>query len=272
MYKLIAFDLDGTFLNTDKTIPEENLRAITCAAEKGLHIVPATGRLYRGLPAQLRELPFIRYCILINGAKVYDAKEDRIVSRAELSKTTALSLMQHANDVGCFYDAYIDDNGYMDRYMYDHLDEVVQDPFYVPYMRSIRTPLDNLMQYIADNVESVQKVQYFFADLELRAQQLEQMPKLFPEVKSSSSIAHNLEINAADAGKGPALRALCRALGFSSAEAIAFGDGLNDLDMISEAGMGVAMANGEEAVKAVANKITVSNDENGVAKAIYELI
>lgn len=272
MYKLIAFDLDGTFLTTEKKIAEENLRAITVAAEKGLHIVPATGRLYRGLPDRLRELPFIRYCILINGAKVYDAKEDRVISRAELSKTAALALMRHANDVGCFFDAYINDSGYMDRYMYDHLDEVIPDPFYVPYMRSIRTPLDDLMQYISDSVESVQKVQYFFADLSARVRELEQLPKLFPEIKASSSIAHNIEINSADAGKGPALRALCGALGFSSAEAIAFGDGLNDLDMIAEAGMGVAMSNGEEAVKAAANKITVSNDENGVAKAIYELI
>ena len=271
-YKLIAFDLDGTFLTSEKKITEENLRAVTYAAERGLEIVPATGRLYKGLPEQLRTLPFVRYCILVNGAKVYDAKEDRVISRAELSAGTALALMAHGREIGAFYDAYIHDHGYMDREMYDRLGEVVPDSAYVNYMRTIRTPVDDLTAYIAEHTDSVQKVQYFFSDLEARARELERMPVLFPEVKTSSSISHNVEINAVDAGKGPALRALCASLGFSSREAIAFGDGLNDLDMITEAGMGVAMANGEEAVRKSADLVTCSNDEDGVAKAIYELL
>ena len=70
MFKLIAFDLDGTLLDDRKQIPEENLRALRYAAEKGVHLVPATGRLLCAIPEQLAALPFIRYHILINGAKV----------------------------------------------------------------------------------------------------------------------------------------------------------------------------------------------------------
>ena len=82
--RLIAFDLDGTFLNDSKEIPEENLQALEKAAERGIAVVPATGRLYPALPHELRELPFMRYYILINGAKVYDAREDKVLFSAEL--------------------------------------------------------------------------------------------------------------------------------------------------------------------------------------------
>ena len=106
--KLIAFDLDGTFLDDRKNIPEENLRAIEFAASQGIHIVPATGRLYNGLPAILQELDFIRYYILINGAQVYDAQEDKVLVSADISNGLAISLMDHAEEIGAYYDCYKD--------------------------------------------------------------------------------------------------------------------------------------------------------------------
>ena len=78
-YRLIAFDLDGTLLDGEKHIPPENLAALYAAAERGMHIVLATGRIYPGLPEELRKLPFLRWCITINGAYVYDAEEDSAV-------------------------------------------------------------------------------------------------------------------------------------------------------------------------------------------------
>ena len=113
--RLIAFDLDNTFLDSKKQIPEENLRAVEAAVEKGIIPVPATGRLYNGLPAELRELPYFRYYILINGAKVYDAAEDKVMYAADLTNERALSLFAHARETGCFYDCYLRDQGLMDR-------------------------------------------------------------------------------------------------------------------------------------------------------------
>ena len=82
--KLIAFDLDGTFLDPKKNIPPDNIRALEEAAAKGVIIVPATGRIVGGVPQQIRELPFIRYYVTANGAFVYDALEDKAVARAEI--------------------------------------------------------------------------------------------------------------------------------------------------------------------------------------------
>ena len=272
MVKLIAFDLDGTFLDDRKHIPEENLRAIRYAAEKGAVVVPATGRLFLGIPEELASLPFLRYYILINGAKVYDAKEDKIISAAEIPVDTALDLFRHGKEIGAIYDCYMDDTGYMEAPMRDALDEYSPNKAYIAYMKSIRRPVDNISEFIRDKT-SVQKVQYFFKDLDERARQLKLIPELFPGIKASSSVSMNIEMNSVNAGKGPALAALCCYLGFSPEDAVAFGDGMNDADMLSAAGLGIAMKNSDPDVLAYADRITdFDNNEAGVAKMIYEIV
>lgn len=275
MYKLLAFDLDGTFLNDEKQIPEENLRAIRYAAEKGVEIVPATGRLFCGIPKELASLPFIRYYILINGAKIYDALEERIVSSADLSKDTALSLFRRGQELGCFYDCYVDDRGYMEKDMFNSLEELVDNPAYLRFMRSIRTPVDDLSAFVSEHAETVQKVQYFFRkeDMGIRERELSVLPELYPEIQAASSISFNIEVNSRLAGKGPSLVSLCGVLGISAAEAIAFGDGLNDADMLKAAGTGIAMLNSDPGLLPYSDMITrVTNNEAGVAEMIYELI
>ena len=137
--RLIAFDLDGTFLNDSKEIPEENLHALEKAAERGIAVVPATGRLYPALPHELRELPFMRYYILINGAKVYDAREDKVLFSAELPNELALALFSHAEEIGCLYDCYLRDKGLMSRGLYDALDEIVESLWRISRNSSGRT-------------------------------------------------------------------------------------------------------------------------------------
>lgn len=271
--RLIAFDLDGTFLDQAKHIPEENLLALAEADRRGIVLVPATGRLFSGLPEEIRALPFLRYFILINGAKVYDAREDRVLCSADLSNALALELFRHAGELPCLYDCYLQDEGLMSQSMYDRLEDYVADRHYVQYMKRIRRPVPDLASLVRENGGPVQKVQYFFRDNSIRLEQLCLLPKLYPDVSATSSMSTNIEINARDAGKGPALEKLCLALGFTAEHAVAFGDNSNDLDMILSAGIGVAMCNGEEAVRAAADRITAcDNNAAGVGKTIFELL
>lgn len=108
----------------------------------------------------------------------------------------------------------------------------------------------------------------FFKDPDRRVEELERLPKLFPELAVTSSLANNIEINAKNANKGQALRFLCTHLGMEVSESMAFGDGSNDLSMIEASGIGVAMANADSILLAAADYITDSNDRDGVAKAI----
>ena len=77
--RLIALDLDGTLLNSDKELTTENSEALEKAAEAGIEIVPATGRFYRGMPKVIRDLPYVNYVITVNGALVYDIRQDHTV-------------------------------------------------------------------------------------------------------------------------------------------------------------------------------------------------
>lgn len=271
--KLIAFDLDGTFLDDNKNIPEENLKAIEEAAKRGITVVPATGRIYSALPQPLRELPFFRYYILINGAKVYDAKEDKVLFAAELPNELALALFSHAETIGCLYDCYLRDKGLMSRGLYDALDDLVENKIYLEYMKSIRRPVEDLKALIGEDGGAVQKVQYFFKDMEERKRQLETLAARFPGTKVTSSVPMNIEINAANASKGPALQALCEHLGFTADNAAAFGDNTNDLSMVQAAGYGVAMKNSDETLLAAAKLVTsFDNNDAGVGRMIMELL
>jgi len=114
----------------------------------------------------------------------------------------------------------------------------------------------------------VQKIQFFTRDLDLREEVLASCARRFPGTVASASCPNNVEINAAAATKGEALRGLCDALGIALEETIAFGDGLNDISMLRAAGLGVAMGNAVPAVKAAADEVTADCDAHGVADVV----
>ena len=111
--RLIAFDLDGTLLNSGKTVSPRTKAALTRAAEHGVVLVPATGRLHRDLPADVASLPSLRYVIAINGAEVFDLKEDRLLYQAELDRTDALELMKYMDTLPAIYGWYQGGQGFI---------------------------------------------------------------------------------------------------------------------------------------------------------------
>ena len=272
MIRLICFDLDGTFLDDKKNIPPENIRALERAAAKGAAIVPATGRIYTGIPEAIRGLPFMRWFITVNGAYVYDAVEDRAAARAEVPLDLALRFYEYCDGLDCLYDCYQDNWGFMTADMLAVAAERIPDPGIRRLIVNLRTPVPELKAYLRGKGEAVQKLQLYFEDMELRAKQLKELPGLFPELSISSSVPFNIEINAKSATKGRALLTLCSLLGIDRSESMALGDGTNDLDMIEQAGVGVSMANGDPALLAAADYVTGTNNEAGFAQAIEKFV
>ena len=270
--KLIAFDLDGTLLDGRKNIPEENLRALQAAAEAGALLVPATGRIYTGIPETLRQLPGARYFITINGAYAYDAVEDRNLYASELSVDTCLRLIDYMDRLPVIYDCYQDNWGFISRNMFEVAGDYIPDPGIMKMMRELRTPVDNLAETLRQRGRPVQKMQMHFQDMAERDRQLKLVAERFPETAVSSSLPWNIEINSAGATKGLALQALCSALNIDLGDVLAFGDGTNDLDLVRTAGIGVAMGNGVEEVKAAADWIAPGNEESGVAAGIKKFM
>lgn len=270
--KLIAFDLDGTFLTNDKIIPQKNIDALCAAAERGIHIVPATGRIHSGVPEAVRALPFIRYYICINGAYVYDAAEDRTIYSADVPLDIALRFYEELDKLPVMYDCYQDNSGFITQKMYDEADYYVPDKGILHLVKTLRVPVPELKEYLRQKGKDVQKLQAYFHDISLRDSELERLPKLFPELLFSTSVSNNIEVNSRLAGKGNGLKALCRELKIDIADTAAFGDSLNDEDMLSVAGLGIAMANALESTKRAADVLTLSNNDAGVAAGIEKYI
>ena len=270
--RLIAMDLDGTLLTTDKRLTERNLAAMEKAAQAGIVIVPATGRVYTGVPEEIKALPFIRYLILANGATVYDRNTDKVLYSAEIPAETAIEVLTWLDGFPVIYDCYQDNRGYMTAEMWDRADRYTAGPVYLRMIRALRKPVPDLKEYIRACGRSVQKLQAHCETTEMQELVLKQTAARFPRLVMSSSIARNVEINDARANKGAALQALCDCLGIGTEATMAFGDGSNDLSMIRVAGTGVAMGNSVQEVLDAADMIAPDNDADGVGSVIEAIL
>lgn len=266
--KLIALDLDGTLLTSDKRLSPENEAALRRAAEAGVEIVPATGRFYGAIPDCVRKLPYLRYAITINGAQVWDVRGERALYAAEIPWPRAVELMEYLDRLPVIYDCYMDNWGWMSQSHQARAADFAPHRHSLEMLQKLRTPVPELKAFLAERRHDVQKVMMFFQDPELRLRSLEDLARRFPDLAVTSSIPRNLELNSRLAQKGLALEALARRLGIPMAETMAFGDDLNDLSMLRAAGVGVAMGNASAEVKAAADYVTASCDENGVALAL----
>ena len=248
--RLIAADMDGTLLDDEKGIPEENLRAFRACAAQGIEIVPATGRTMRGLPDELRNLPGVHYAILTNGAQVVDLAKNEIIDSCRIPVALAekIMMMARTSPDEIMYDVYVGGIGYTMPEFYNDVYKYVSSEGLAELVRRTRDTVPDNIAYLKERVR-------------------EELSKL-PGILVSSSIPNNLEINAEGADKGGALLRLAARLGIARESTMGFGDGENDLSMIRMAGIGVAMENGHESVKEAADYITKTNNEAGVAKAL----
>ena len=266
--RIIALDLDGTLLDSEKRLSEVNRTALADAAANGILIVPTTGRFFGMMPPAVRDLPFVRYAITVNGAQVYDRETDTAIVREELPLDKALAVMRFLDGFDVIYDCYQDNWGRMTKSMQDKAEEYAQDPHYVKMIHEFRKPYPDLKSYLAEQGRDVQKIMLFARDPAVRDALAAELPARFDGLAVSTSTFNNLEINVATAHKGRAIERFAAHFGWTLANCMAFGDGLNDLSMVRMAGIGVAMANAAPEVLAAADYVTLSNDANGVAAAL----
>ena len=265
---IIALDLDGTLLNSNKELSAGNLAALQRAANAGIEIVPTTGRFYGGMPDVIRELPFVRYVITVNGAEVADLKTGEVIYKAEIPWQQAVDIMVLLDEYPVIYDCYQDNAAWMTAEQKKDIDRIVASPHYRQMLHSLRQPVPELKAVLTERKRGVQKVQLFTDQPELWTKMMKELPERFENLCVSSSVSDNVEINQTHANKGEALRALADHLGLSHEATLAFGDGLNDLSMLRDAGIGVAMENACDEAKEIADWITLSCDEDGVAHGI----
>ena len=146
--KIIAFDLDGTLLRSDKTISERTLKALEQAGKKGILLVPTTGRNYEGLPTELKEMPFIRYTIEMNGAFVYDTWEKKGLYRAEVGKETSTRMFSYMKTLPVAISCYQNRQAWMEKEAWENLEEYAPCQEQYPTMKRVHAPLENVTEAI----------------------------------------------------------------------------------------------------------------------------
>ena len=273
--KLIAFDLDGTLFDDRKQLPQENIAALRAAGDAGILLVPATGRILQGLPDQLLQLGLFRYFIFANGASVYDLDTETQLFSACIPPELAVRICEHMDTLPVLYDCYRGEWGYMTQWMYEAApDFFALEPEILKLVRRLRKPVPELKENIREVDVPLEKLQMYFRPEQMaeRERQLLELPRLFPEIAATSSLKNNIEINSIKAGKGRALLELCARLGIAPEDTVAFGDGLNDADMLEAAGYGAAMENAADAVKQKADAVIENNNDAGVGKEIFRLL
>lgn len=269
--KLIALDLDGTLLDSQKKLPERNKKAIEACIANGIHVVPCTGRIAVGIPEEIRRIPGIRYAITVNGGTLVDMEENRILDEKLIANQTTLEIYDLLKDYHVMCDAYIQGEGFSERYCFEHMDEYKLPEIIQKLVRQTRTPVDNLREYIRKRGCMVDKLNLFFSDQEERAHARQKL-EARGDILLSSSFSYNLEINGLGASKGEGIVRLAEILGLKREETMAFGDGENDMSVIGKAGVCVAMENGVEALKHSADCIAPDHNDAGVAQIIEQMV
>lgn len=270
--KLIAFDLDGTIFNTNKELSKRNYDALKAASEKGIAIVPATGRFYKTVPDSIKGMPFLSYLAVINGASVKRLSDDKIIYKSEIPLDKSLEILDYLDTLGVAYDCYDDNESYIPKDMMDNIEDYIEDKIYLKMVWKYRKSVPDLKTLMKEKGCDIQKLMAYTRNQEIRHMLLDTLGDKFGHISVTSSIINNVEINAEGANKGKALEVIADDLGIKMSQVMAFGDSFNDIPMLKAAGVSVCMGNGNQEVKVLANIIAPSNDEDGVASVLEETV
>ena len=269
--KMIALDMDGTCLNEKGEMTKETKASIESVGEKGILVVIATGRPLSGLSEEVMSLKNIGYIITLNGARVYKNEDKTTVFKQGISKDSLKEIEKILEQQDVLVDAFIENKGYCSRTHYETTEKNIKDKSFLNYYHFTRRPLEDLWKFINSQEESVEKINLFFNDLG-RKEKLKNKLEGIDKVKISSGLENNLEVNDAMVDKGNALKRLTAMLDINMAEVLACGDSGNDMEMLRQVGISVVMENAKDEVKEIADFITLSNKENGVAYALKKYL
>lgn len=260
MFKIVFFDLDGTLLTSNKEVLEENKKAIKNALENGIEVCICTGR-QKSAARYYQEIAGTgRYVISDNGAEIFDTKENEQLFNCLLEKDFALNMYRFvlenklAARVDTKYGRYVNDM------RYSVLDDMLMEEDYEKFFEentilqmSVGAEDSKIIDGIITGLDSNVKVENRFI---------------------TSLIADDLDminIINSSVSKGNAILGLCKYLKIQPEEAMAFGDDFNDISMMKSV-YGVAMGNANEELKALANEVTKTNNEPGIAEILNRIV
>ena len=274
--KLVALDLDGTLFDNSSRISKRNLTAIRSITDKGIHVVISTGRPFEGIPFDQIKGTGINYAITANGSGIYEISTGKCLYENAMDEELVTPILNFLLTRDIHMDAFIGGKGYTPVQCVETAQKLTVPSSIKNYIITTRTRLDNILQFIHENQLKVQKMTLnFYPAADGTLIDRETVRKFLVSNPSITTVCggyNNLEFTRADANKGVGLRKLAEILGVNPDATMAIGDTENDLAIIEAAGIGVAMGNATDAVKARADYVTTTNTKDGVAAAIEHFI
>lgn len=238
--KLIALDMDGTLFNDDRQISIGNREAIKEVQDRGIFVVLSTGRSIMTCGEHADSLELTSYLVTVNGSEIWDEKRDlveRNIVKSEFIQWMWELSQRHKTRFWAIS---------TDKMWFDEMPGDIQDREWLKFGFDIDD--DDVREIILKELQEK------------------------GEFELSNSSLKNIEVNPIGINKANGLKIVCRKLGIDMENVMAVGDSLNDMAMIKEAGIGVAMGNAQEVLKEAADWVTATNNEDGVAKAIRKWV
>lgn len=265
--KLIGMDLDGTLLTSKKELTAYTKEILSRAVKQGIIVMPATGRPLKGITDDLLEFSGFRYAVTANGGRVLDIRTGETLFEELVPAEIAGKVLEILGHYDALREIYFDGVGYAQEDALQNIGRYLEEPPMMEYIMRTRIPVPDLWAKFEEENRAVDKVQGLFVSLEERAMAIRELREV-SGIEITGALKKNIEVNAAGVNKGRALIKLGELLGIRREEIMAFGDGANDLKMIKEVGVGVAMENAKDELKEAADYIAGSNDKDGVARFI----
>lgn len=266
MYKLLAIDMDGTLLNSNRVISKANKEAIKKAIEKGVNVVITSGRGLKGLSNFLSEVNLRgdnQYIIANNGGTIYKTSNFECIAYKGLYGRDLVKAHNLSKEFG------------LNMIAYTHEGPIAsEENEFTRFERELVGNPVKIINFNSDIKDDDEITKILFSQTEeLLAKKMLEMPKEFyNEYNAVKTMPTVLEVMDKNCSKGYGVKVLADKLGIKREEIICIGDQANDIEMITFAGLGIAMGNAIDELKAIAKYITSDNDNDGVAKAIEKFI
>ena len=264
-YKLLALDMDGTLLNSEKKISSKTLQAITELSKSGVNVVLSTGRGLAELNDYKDEFKFLNYGVLISGGLVYDFKNKKSIAEHPLSEKQMLAMLESAKIENAMVHLLTLNESIANDSDIEQMENFQMEIYQNMFRENCRR-CDDFEKYIRENVGKILKFNIYHRSSESRLKsfkRLENLDLTFSFVEGTS-----LEGSPKNISKASGLLELCRFLNIDISETVAVGDAQNDTEILKTVGLAVAMGNASDEIKKIADFVTDDNDHDGIAKIV----
>ena len=269
--RMIALDLDYTTLRNEKSLSPRTERALREAAAAGVHVVAATGRTFSALPPAILGIDSIRYAVNSNGAEISRLPGRNVIYRNGVGKEQVRAVREMLRDTPFPVEVFRGGQAFANAADLEELAQNGSTYRSAAYILWSRKPVPDVLALLDGEPEDVENISISFPEDAEREKMRARLAKI-PGVTITSSTGFNLEIGGATTSKAEALSYLMGVLGVAPEELMACGDSPNDAKMLALAGLGVAMGNASDEMKKLADYVTDTNENDGVAKAIERFV